>query len=76
MNRRNNNLPAALKRIAAMSLLTVAMVTVSGSVAAQDNAAPPATSSSVALTRCSRPPCSASSPAGSTRAGLALPETA
>ena len=46
MNRRNNNLAAALKRIAAMGLLTVAMVTVNGSVAAQNNAAP-ATSSSV-----------------------------
>jgi len=47
MNRRNNDLAAALKRIVAMGLLTVAMVTVSGSVAAQNNAAPPATSSSV-----------------------------
>jgi len=47
MNRRNNDLAAALKRIVAMGLLTVAMVTVSGSVAAQNNAVPPATSSSV-----------------------------
>jgi pilus assembly protein CpaC len=47
MNRHNNNLAAALKRIAAMGLLTVAMATVSGSVAAQNNAAPPLTSSSV-----------------------------
>jgi pilus assembly protein CpaC len=46
MNRRNDNLAAALKRIAAMGLLTVAMVTVNGSVAAQNNAEP-ATSSSV-----------------------------
>src|SRR6185503_21188977 len=47
MNRHNNNLAAALRRIAAMGLLTVAMATVSGSVAAQDNAVPPLNSSSV-----------------------------
>jgi pilus assembly protein CpaC len=42
MSRGNKNLAAALKRIAAMGLLTVAMAAVSGSVAAQNTAAKPA----------------------------------
>ena len=46
---RNNNFAAALKRIAAMGLLTVAMTTVSGSVAAQNDPAPPTTSSIIKL---------------------------
>ena len=49
MNRRNNNFAAGLKRIAAMGLLTVAMVTVNGSVAAQNNAAPPTSSSVIKI---------------------------
>ena len=43
----NNTFATAVKRIAAMGLLTVAMATVSGPAAAQNNAVPPVASSSV-----------------------------
>jgi pilus assembly protein CpaC len=47
MSRRNKNFAAALKRIAAMGLLSVAIATVSGSVAAQNKAPATQTDSSV-----------------------------
>ena len=57
MSRRNENFAAALKRIATMGLLTVAMAAVSGSVAAQNAgpAAPPAKSQSSVIRLASKP---------------------